>query len=119
MKRGPESKPTRELVIFLEKAAKKSGAPIWMSVAEKISGPRRNRAAVNVGKIGKIVNGGETVVVPGKLLSGGAIAKPVTVAAFSASKAAADKLAQAGGKYVTLRQLVESNPKGSRVVIIQ
>ncbi|VVC71859.1 50S ribosomal protein L18e [uncultured archaeon] len=119
MKRGPESKPTQELAVFLEKASKKNGAPIWMAVAEKISGPRRRRVTVNIGKIGKIVNGGETILVPGKLLSGGVISKPVTIASFSASKAAVDKLAKAGGKYLTLRKLVEANPKGSKVVIIQ
>jgi large subunit ribosomal protein L18e len=119
MKRGPESKPVQELALFLEKASKKNKAPIWASVAEKISGPRRRRAEVNVGKISRITNGGETILIPGKLLSAGDMTKGVTIAALSASKAAAEKVSKAGGKVVTIRALAESNPKGSRVVILQ
>ena len=118
MKKGPETKSIRELVVFLEKASKKNKAPIWLAVAEKISSPRRRRPEVNVGKLSKVVKQGSAALVPGKLLSTGKLERKMDVASVFASKAARDKVAKAGGRLMSIRQLVEANPKGSGVVIV-
>ena len=119
MKRGHESNSTNELIIFLEKASKKNKAPIWVALAEKLSSPRRRRIAVNLGKISRVTSPDSTIVVPGKILCSGALNHKVSIASFSAAKGAREKVSKAGGKLIGIRELVESNPKGSGVSIIQ
>jgi len=118
MNRGTEVESTRELLVFLEKSAKKNDAPIWIAVAGKLSMSKRRKVEVNLGKIGKVVKSG-TVIIPGKLLSNGKLEAKVTIAAFSASAAAKEKVAKAGGKLISIKELVAQNPKGSGVVILQ
>lgn len=97
----------RRLLRKLKKLAKEQERPLWISVYEYLSAPRRRRIAVNVGKIERLAKEGETVVVPGKVLGGGTIAKRVTVIAESFSKSALDKITRAGGRAVTLYSLAE------------
>ena len=119
MKRGPENESVRELVVFLEKSARKNDAPIWKAVARRISSPRRRRAEVNVGKIARIAKKGSTILVAGKVLGAGEIGIKVDVASLSAARGAREKLAKAGGRLMSLEELVAANPKGSGVVIVE
>jgi len=73
---------------------------------------------VNVSKLDKYCKKNESVVVPGKLLASGEITKPVTVASFVASPKAIDKVKAAGGKYMTLDEMIKQNPKGKKVRIM-
>ena len=68
---------------------------------------------MNVTKIGKLANGSEPVVVPGKVLGSGDIKKPVTVYALSFSKEARKKITASGGKCLSL----ENVDKKARIVI--
>jgi len=119
MERGPENKLLKDLVIFLEKASKKNKAPIWLAVAKMLSAPRRQRIAVNIGMVSRFAKPGSTVVIPGKLLCSGELEHKVNVASFSAARGAEEKISKAGGKFMGIRELVESNPKGSGVVILR
>jgi large subunit ribosomal protein L18e len=56
--------------------------------------------------------------VPGKLLgSGDVIGKP-NVAAYSVSSGARSKIEEAGGRVITIRELMNENPEGSGVRIL-
>ncbi len=111
--------PNLEVTLrFLKLAANQNNAAIWDDVAEYLSRPRRKRAEVNLYKIAKLTKENETVVVPGKVLANGTLDKKVTVAAWAFSEMAKNKIEDAGGRAITLFQLVEENPKGSRVKII-
>jgi len=57
-------------------------------------------------------------VVPGKVIGTGKIDHPITVAAFSFSEKAKEKIKVARGKAISLLQLIKKNPKGSNVKII-
>ncbi|HDM23801.1 MAG TPA: 50S ribosomal protein L18e [Candidatus Bathyarchaeota archaeon] len=105
----------RKLISFLWKTKR----PIWRAVAEQLAKPRRLRAEVNISKINRYTSEGDTVVVPGKVLGCGELDHPVTVAAFAFSKNALEKIKAAGGRAVTIWQLVEENPKGSNVKIMR
>lgn len=72
-----------------------------------------------VGKINRYASENEVVVVPGKLLGAGEIEKKVTVAAYRSSGQARDKIEKAGGKSLSIEELVAQNPKGSRVRIMR
>ena len=119
MKRNQKTNPGLvALIQDLKKTSWKNDAPIWRDIAKRLEKPRRNWAEVNIGKVARFAGDKEVVVVPGILLGTGDISVPVTVAAFKASKAAEEKIAGAGGRAITIRQLVEENPKGSAVRIM-
>lgn len=106
------------LIDELLKASAMNDAPIWKDIAERLAKPKRLYAEVNVSKIQRYANEGETIVVPGKVLGGGKITKAVTVAALSFSETAKKKITEAGGKCITIRELIETNPSGSGVRIM-
>ena len=74
--------------------------------------------SVNLDRINRIVNDGDTIVVPGKLLGGGNLSKRVTIAAWRASKTAIEKVLKSGGEVITIPELVRRNPRGSNVKIV-
>jgi large subunit ribosomal protein L18e len=115
---GPTNVYMRKLVTELRKAAKKENAPIWEDVAEKLAKPSRQQAEVNLSGINRHAAKGETVVVPGVVLGDGKLDKPVNVAAWRFSFAAIEKITKAKGKAMTIMELVEKNPKGSKVRIM-
>ncbi|UXD21535.1 50S ribosomal protein L18 [Ignicoccus pacificus DSM 13166] len=97
---------------------RKTKSPFWKRVYELLSRPARERVVVNVSKINRYANDGDVVVVPGKVLGAGDIEKKVTVAAFSFSYTAVEKITQAGGKVMHISELVKENPKGKGLKII-
>jgi len=106
------------LIKLLLKASRENKAKIWRAVAELLQRPKRKRIAVNVGKIDKVVKEGEVIVVPGKVLGAGEIKKKVIVAAWRFSVTAKEKIEKAGGKAISIPELIDMNPKGSNVRII-
>ncbi len=115
-------KKTNPLLIQLIADLKKVGwaeeAPIWRDIAKRLEKPSKGWAEVNISRIARYVKAGETIIIPGKLLGSGIIEIPVTVVAFNASEGAKRKIRDAGGKVLSIPELVKANPKGSRVRII-
>jgi large subunit ribosomal protein L18e len=109
---------TVSLIEYLFKASAENGVNIWKDIAERLARPKRLYAEVNVSKIQRYAKEGETVLVPGKVLGGGRISKPVTVVALGFSETAKEKITSAGGKCMGIKELVEKNPKGSGVRIM-
>lgn len=124
MRRKRKTNPRiAKLIEDLKKIARENSAPIWRDIAKRLEKSRRNYAAVNLSKINRHSDANDTILVPGKVLSAGAIEKPVTVAALGFSKKAFEEISKCGdgkekGKCVSIEELVENNPKGSGVKII-
>ena len=108
-----------ELIRLLRKQSREQDAPIWADVADYLAHTRRQRIAINLSNINRHTEKADVVVVPGKILASGALDHAVTVASFEASESAKAKLEAAKGKYITIQELVEKNPKGSKVKIIR
>jgi large subunit ribosomal protein L18e len=72
-----------------------------------------------VGRIARYTKEGETVAVPGKILGTGTIEHKITVAAMNFSKEAKDKILNAGGKCLTIDDLLKTNPKGTRIKLMR
>jgi large subunit ribosomal protein L18e len=107
------------LIERLKKEAYISEAPVWRDVADRLMKPRKGWAEVNLSRIERFASSDkETIIVPGKLLGAGVISKKVTVAAFKSSEAAKEKIAKAGGKSMSIEELLMDNPKGSNVRIM-
>jgi large subunit ribosomal protein L18e len=113
MKRGTTNPLLAELVGRLRKTKK----PIWKDVAEKLEAPTRSRAEVNLWRLDKNTKDGETVVVPGKVLSEGELGHKLTIAAWAFSQGAATKL-EGKAKCMTIDELVAKNPDGKNVRIM-
>ena len=69
--------------------------------------------------IARYANADETVLVPGKVLSNGDLTEKVNVAAFKFSQKAQEKIESAGGECVSIDDIMESNPKGSNIRIME
>ena len=115
---GPTNPYLRELIEKLRKKWLEVNAPIWKTVAEKLEKPTRKRVEVNLSRIERYAKENEVVLVPGKVLGMGNLTKKVTVAAWAFSKSAKEKIEKAGGKILSIEELMEKNPKGSKVRIM-
>jgi large subunit ribosomal protein L18e len=108
-----------ELVTHLKVESTKQKAPIWRDIAQRLEKPNRNWAEVNISHIKRHANKNDTIIIPGKLLGAGQIDIPVTVAAYNTSNNARDKIVKAGGKFISIQELVKTNPKGTGVRIFK
>lgn len=100
----------------IEELEKESG--VWKDVADKLGKVNRKRAEVNLSDIERVAEDGDTIVVPGKVLGSGRLTKGVTVAAFNASRSA-KKAINEDGEFMFIRDLMEDNPEGEGVKIVQ
>lgn len=91
----------------------------WNALAHKLSGSTRNFSAVNLSQIDKATTPGDTIVVPGKVLSKGEITKKVRVCALGFSEAAIEKLKQTKSEIVSIADEIKKNPKFTGVKIIK
>lgn len=113
---GPENYQLQKFLIMLEERAVDS--KLWKMVLEDLKKPTRQRRIVNVYKIDKFAREGETVVVPGKVLSVGDINKKVDVAALNFSMEARKKIEEAKGKALSIEELFQQNPEGKKVRVL-
>ena len=115
---GPTNPVLRRLIEKLYEKGYREKIPFLIKIADELSRQRRRRVIVNVGKLNRLCKENECVVVPGKVLGDGVIEKPIKVAAWKFSKSAKEKIEKAGGKTLSIEELVSENPKGSNVRII-
>ena len=78
----------------------------------------RNWPEVNLDRISKYTRENETVLIPGKVLSTGNLSKKITIAAWSFSDKSQEKIKKAGGKYLSIEDLIKNNPKGENIRIL-
>ncbi len=108
-----------QLQLLLEELRPKAlQSRFWKRVTKEINRPSRQRPAVNLYKIAQFARDGETVLVPGKVLSVGEITKKVDVAAINFSEEAKQKIVNAKGKALTINDLLHKNPEGKNVRIL-
>jgi large subunit ribosomal protein L18e len=107
-----------ELIHFLKKQGRENDADIWRDIAGHLAKPRRRRTAVNVSRLNRHTEKNEIVAVPGKVLGTGEINHRITIAAFTFSEKAREKIETARGKCLSFFDLVKKNPKGSNVKIV-
>ena len=98
-------------------AGKKQEA--WKEVAGVLSGPRRNKLCINLEQINKEAKTGETIVVPGKVLSQGEVDKKIKIVAFSFSEKAKEKLLSAKCEVSYILDEIKSNPSAKGIKLMK
>ncbi|MDO8056838.1 MAG: 50S ribosomal protein L18e [Candidatus Hermodarchaeota archaeon] len=107
-----------QLLKKLKHQSRTPGGRIWRRLYEELQASRRNRLTVNVGELQQHHVRGQILVVPGKVLSEGVIEDKLQVAAYSFSSQAREKIQAKGGKCLSLEELIEENPTGTKVRLI-
>jgi large subunit ribosomal protein L18e len=106
------------LIHELKKQSNEKDVGIWKDVALRLQKPLKNWPVVNLDRISTHINDKETALIPGKVLSSGNLTKKVTIAAWSFSEKSHEKIKKAGGKSITISELMKNNPKGENVRIL-
>ena len=115
MKRtGPRNIDLRKFIVEL----KKSESKFWKRIAKDLEKPERQRRIVNLSRINRYTKEGETIVVPGKILSLGELNHKLTLSSWNLSKASEKKINESGGKVISLPELFKQNKEGKKVRII-
>lgn len=106
------------LIQDLKKQASEKDAFIWKDIASRLEKSSKNWPVVNLDRISRYTSEKETALVPGKVLSDGKLTKKVSIAAWSFSEKSMEKIKKAGGKCMTIQELMKNNPEGKDVRIL-
>ncbi len=115
---GKQNPELTHALLELRRAARANDAPIWSAVADRLERSRHQFSPVNVGHLARAAGGNEAIVVPGKLLSSGSLSRPLTVGVFDCSETARAKVHAAGGKVLTIHEMLMWRPDGAGVRIV-
>lgn len=115
---GPTNTQLRSLISELRAQASVQKVPLWRRLADDLEVPSRQRRHVNLCHIAKHCKENDFIIVPGKVLGTGDVPCKVSVAAFTFSQSAKEKIAQAKGECLTIRELIARNPKAKDLRII-
>jgi len=104
--------------LIQELKKKPTEAKLWKRIASDLEKPTRNRRIVNISRINRFTKENETIIVPGKVLGSGLLDHKLTIAAYTFSKGALDKINKANAKAVSLEDFMKEDIKGKQVRII-
>lgn len=108
----------RNLISSLKKKSHVEKVGIWKRIATDLEKPTRQRRIVNLSILDRYTKENETVIVPGKVLGMGSLNHKLTIAAFSFSGGALQKIEESKGVPLSIDELVQKNPKGKNVRIM-
>jgi len=91
----------------------KSG--LWKRIAEELEKSTRKTRQINLEKLNRYTKENELVIVPGKILGTGILDHKITVASFSATESAKEKLKN---NLISIQELIKKDPKGKNIRII-
>ena len=101
----------KQLVGEMKKLAIEQKVDFWKKIAGELEKSTRRKRQVNVEKISRVLNEGETAVVPGKVLGPGKI--KADIVCYNASKSVKKE-----NKIISFEELMKKNPKAQKCRII-
>jgi large subunit ribosomal protein L18e len=108
-----------KIIGSLKEKSYQEDVAIWKDFAKRLERSNRRKAEVNLSQINRYTSPDEIVLVPGKVLGSGILDHKVQVAALSFSSTAKEKIGTAGGECLEIAEVMEKNPKGSGIRIIE
>lgn len=115
----PTNPILRGIIRKLRRVSRESGSAIWDDLADRLSHSNRTRAEVNISRLNRYTDDGDTVIVPGKVLGSGRLDHSLSVAAFNFSARSQERIQNAGGKTLSIEDLLDENPEGKGVTIME
>ena len=106
------------LIHELKKQSSEKDVQIWKDIAKRLERSSKNWPEVNLDRISRYTNEKETALIPGKVLSDGDLTKKISIAAWSFTQKAQDKIKKAGGNTMTIQELMKNNPDGKNIRIL-
>lgn len=91
----------------------------WFDVAKELSKPTRQQPSLNLQDIEKVAKDGETIIIPGKIVSTGEITKKIKLRALSISKVALEKLNKSKIDYKSISEEILSNKEAKSIRILR
>jgi large subunit ribosomal protein L18e len=93
--------------------------PNWKPIAKILSSSTRKFSSINLFQLDKKAERGDTVIIPGKILSSGELTKQLAIVALSISPSASGKLTSSKSKFHTILQEIKENPKMEGIKILR
>ena len=93
--------------------------PSWMKFAKLLSQSTKKHSSVNLAEIDKQTSMGDTVLIPGKVLSIGEVTKKIKVCSFGISQEALEKLKKTRSEWINILDEIKKNPKAEALKIIK
>src|SRR4030042_4337836 len=87
---------------FSEPVALAMKSPSWIKLAKLLSQSTRKHSSVNLKDIDAKTSMGDTVLVPGRVLSVGEITRKIKICSFGISKEAKEKLSKTRSEWVSI-----------------
>lgn len=103
------------VVVALLLEARKHKA--WHEFAHKLSGPTKNFVEINLNGLNKFKEG-DSVIVIGKVLSTGVLAKKMRVGALGLSSSAKTKIKESKTEIFSIMEEIKKNPKAEGVTFV-
>lgn len=91
----------------------------WNEVSDLVSLPKRKSIILNLSEINEMSKDGESVVVPGKVLSEGEIEKKIRLIALKFSKKAVEKLLRAKVAFSYINDEIKKNPTAKDLRVLK
>ena len=111
-----KKKTNPELVETIISAKKQKN---WVGIAGLLSTTRKKQVNLNLEDLDKVAKEGETLIVPGKVLSQGEFNKKNKIIALKFSGKAKEKLLKSGNKIDNILNEIKSNPEAKGIQIIK
>jgi len=106
------------LIEDLKSHSRTTGSALWRDIANRLESSKNNWAQPNLSRLSRHSEKKEVIIVPGKVLGSGDLMGKQTVAAFSFSEVAKEKIEESGGRVLSIRDLMDENPSGKGVKIL-
>lgn len=107
-----------DLIDALKEASREHDVALWRDVAERLERPSRVWHEVNVSRLDRVLQEDDVALVPGKVLGAGRLTKPVAVAAFQFTAGARERIEDADGLCLSIRQLLKEQPTAEGVRLV-
>jgi large subunit ribosomal protein L18e len=116
LKSRMNKKTSPELSAIISLALKN---PSWIKLAKILSQSTRKHSSVNLKDIDAKTSMGDTILVPGRVLSVGEITKKIKICSFGISKEAKEKLSKTRSEWISILDEIKKNPKAEALKIIK
>ena len=93
--------------------------PEWSLIIKIISSSTKKQSAINLFEINAHTKEGDTVVIPGKVLSKGELTKKIRLCALGISEVAREKLKKTKTEYATILEEIKKNPRAEGIKVIK